>query len=54
MRKRFFNTSYWLLRTNESYEYSFGVRLKVVGINAFVAGYGIAKLYAGNMRFRSV
>lgn len=54
MRKRFFNTSYWLLNTNLSYEYSFGVRLKIVGMNLFLGGYAVSRLYTGSLRNKSV
>lgn len=54
MRKKFFNASYWLINTNKSYEYSFGVRLKVVGINAFITGYALSRLYCGSFRNKAV
>ncbi len=50
MRKKLFNQAYWLINTNESYEYSFGVRLKVVGVNTWIVCYCLARLYFGSWR----
>ena len=46
MRKKIYNASYFLINTNSSYEYSFGVRLTIVGLNTWIVGYGLSRLFS--------
>jgi len=41
MRKRVYNPSYFLLNTTEAFEYSFGVRIKIIGLNLGLLSYGL-------------
>ena len=54
MRKKIFNPSYWLINTNQSYEYSFGVRLTVIGLNVWIVGYGLSRLFFGSWRNKAL
>ena len=50
IRKKLYTQSYFLIKSNPSYEYSFNVRLKYVGLNLFIAGVCIWKTLANNRR----
>ena len=53
MKKKLYNPSYWLINSNHSYEYSFGIRLNVVGLNCWILCYSLARLYFGSLRLKS-
>ena len=54
MRKKLYNASYWLINTNSSYEYSFGVRLTVIGVNGWILGCALSRLYFSSWRPKAI
>lgn len=54
MKKKIFNPSYFLINFNQSYSYSFGCRLVVVGINVWIVGYAMSRLYFSSFRAKAL
>lgn len=53
MRNKLYNAAYFMLNNNESFGHSFGIRLKVVGLNGWIVAYALSRYYVGNLRIRS-
>lgn len=53
MRKKLYNAAYFMLNNNESFGHSFGIRLKVVGLNAWIVCYALSRYYFSNLRIKS-
>ncbi len=53
MRTKLYNAAYFLLNNNESFGHSFGIRLKVVGLNAWVVAYAVSRFYFSSLRTKS-
>ena len=50
IKKKLYTQSYFLIKSNPSYEYSFNIRLKYVGLNLFIASVCMWKVLANNRR----
>jgi len=44
MKKKLYLQSYFLINSNYSYEHSFGIRMKYVGLNLMIVGYAACRL----------
>jgi len=53
MKKKLYLQSYFLINSNYMYEHSFGVRMKVIGLNGMIFFYGLARLYFGSLRAKA-
>jgi hypothetical protein len=53
MRKKLYTQAYFLINSSHSYEHSFGVRLKYVGLNSMIIGYSFARLYFSSLRLKA-
>lgn len=53
MRRKIYNAAFFLLNNNESFAHSFGIRLKIVGLNLWIGGYAIARTYSSSLRLPS-
>ena len=53
MKKKLYLQSYFLINTNHSYEHSFGIRIKYVGLNMMLLGYAAARYFFGNLRLKA-
>jgi len=53
IRKKIYTQAYFLINTNHAFEYSFGVRLKYVGLNGMVAGYALGRTLFDSKRAKA-
>jgi len=53
MRKKLYNAAYFMLNNNESFGHSFGIRLKVVGLNAWIVCYALSRTVFSSIRVPS-
>jgi len=50
MRKKHYNAAYFLIHHNNLFEHSFGIRLKIVGLNAWIVCYGLSGSISSSVR----
>ncbi|EAR99070.1 hypothetical protein TTHERM_00387120 (macronuclear) [Tetrahymena thermophila SB210] len=53
MRTKLYNAAYFLLNNNESFGHSFGIRLKIVGLNTWIVGYAVSRYYFSSLRVKA-
>jgi len=54
IRQKIYNAAFFLINTNYTFEHSFGVRLKIVGLNLWLAYYGIFRNYFQSLRLKAI
>lgn len=54
MRKKLYNAAYFLIHHNNPFDHSFGIRLKIVGLNAWIVCYGLSRSVSGSVRIPAV
>lgn len=53
MNKKLYLQSYFLINSNHSYEHSFAIRMKYVGLNLMIVGYALSKVFFGSLRLKA-
>jgi hypothetical protein len=50
IKKKSYVQAYFQIKTNGRYEHSFQERMKVIGLNFAIAGFGLLSIYGGGRR----